>query len=112
MFEYGNQRRDPVRIAIYCGAGALGLVSGLYPHFLIGYMARHIFLRVIDLYSFRSGVSEAHVKESWFWKSCFARGFNPSAVVGRSVVPGFEVPRTCSRRVPNISYGVVLLPPE
>src|ERR1700679_421960 len=74
MFEYGSQRRDPIPIAIYCGAGVLGLVSGLYPHLLLGYTAQ-AYLLTCGIFVFIAFEFQGqYVKESWFWKFMLSAG--------------------------------------
>jgi hypothetical protein len=113
MFEYGNQRRDPVRIAIYCGAGALGLVSGLYPHFLIGYMAEAYLLTCVIFVFIPFEFQRQYVKESWFWKIMLRAGvlIHLPLLVGLLFLDS-RYPGLAAGGFPIFLTGVVLLPPE
>jgi hypothetical protein len=113
MFEYGTQRRDPIPIAIYCGAGALGIVSGLYPHLLIGYTAEAYLLTCVIFVFIPFEFQRQYVKESWFWKIMLGAG----ALIHLPLLIGLwfldsRYPRLVEGALPIFLTGAMLLPPE
>jgi hypothetical protein len=74
MFEYGNEKRDPLPIVIYCGAGACGLLRLLYPLQLTGYIAEAYILTCGIFVSIPFEFQKREVKEGWFWKVMLGAG--------------------------------------
>src|ERR1017187_9858910 len=74
MFEYGNERRDPIPIAIYCGAGVCGLLRFFYPLLLTVYMAEAYLLTCMIFVFIPFEFQKREVKESWFWKTMIGAG--------------------------------------
>jgi hypothetical protein len=74
MFEYVNQKRDPIAIIFYFVAGVFGLLWGIYPSLLTGFMGEAYLITCLIYVVIPFEFQKREVKQLWFWKAMLGAG--------------------------------------
>lgn len=84
MFDYINQKRDPITIVFYCGGAPFGLAWALHQSLITGFALETYLITciafVLQPFEFR----KQDIKQRWFWKILLGAGafVHPAFLVG------------------------------